>query len=47
MVLQMEEQVETTDLTDEKPTTLSNYEGLGAAMTAEIMIVSGLKLEPF
>ena len=30
----MEERVETT----EKPTTLSKYEGLGAAMAAELMV---------
>ena len=34
----MEERVETIDQTTEKPTTLSKYEGLGAAMAAEIMI---------
>ena len=30
--------METIDQTTEKPTTLSKYEGLGAAMAAEIMI---------
>ena len=34
----MEERVETINLTTEKPTTLSKYEGLGAAMAAELMI---------
>ena len=37
--------METIDQTTEKPTTLSKYEGLGAAMAAEIMLVSGLELE--
>ena len=43
----MEERVETTDQTTEKPTTPSKYEGLGAAMAAELMIVFGLELGPF
>ena len=30
--------METIDQTTEKPTTLSKYEGLGAAMAAELMI---------
>ena len=30
--------METIDQTTKKPTTLSKYEGLGAAMAAEIMI---------
>ena len=37
----MEERVETIYQT----TTLSKYEGLGAAMAAELMIGSGLELE--
>ena len=39
--------MEITHLTNEKPTTLSKYESLGAAMAAELMIVSALELEPF
>ena len=38
MVFKMEEQVETTNLTNKKSTTPSNYESLGAAMAAELMI---------
>ena len=34
----MEEQVETTNLTNEKPTNPSKYEGLGAAMAAKLMV---------
>ena len=30
--------METTDLTNEQPATPSKYEGLGSAMTAELMI---------
>ena len=30
--------METTDLTSEQPTAPSKYEGLGAAITAELMI---------
>ena len=34
----MEEQMETTNLMNKQPTTPSEYEGLGAAMAAELMI---------
>ena len=36
--MKMEERVETIDQMTEKPTTPSKYEGLEAAMTAELMI---------
>ena len=37
-VIKIQEGVETTNLTSEQPTTLSKYEGLRAAMAAELMI---------
>ena len=47
MVLKMEEQVEKTNLMNEKSTTPSKYACVGSAMASELMISFWFGIEPF